>query len=77
MTSVLPSSSLGDRLGFVGRLGELDAAGFAAAAGVNLRLDDRRWAAQALGNVVRLPAAVNATSPRGTGTPYLARTALA
>ena len=41
-----------DRLGFLGRLGELDAAGLAAAAGVNLRLDDRNGAAEPVGDVV-------------------------
>ena len=38
---------LGELLGFVGRLGELDAAALAAAAGVNLRLDDDDVAAEA------------------------------
>ena len=41
-----------DRLGLGARLGELDAAGLAAAAGVNLRLDDRNGSAEALGDVV-------------------------
>ena len=38
-------------LGFVGRLRELDAAALAAAAGVNLRLDDDDGAAEAPGDV--------------------------
>ena len=41
-----------DRLGLFGRLGELDAAGLAAAAGMNLRLDDRNGSAEPLGDVV-------------------------
>ena len=41
-------------LGFVRRLGELDAAAFAAAAGVNLRLDDDDAAAEAPRDVARL-----------------------
>ena len=41
-----------DRLGFGARLGELDAAGLAASAGMNLRLDDGNGAAKALGDVV-------------------------
>ncbi len=41
-----------DRLGFGARLGKLDAAGLAAAAGVNLRLDDGNGAAEPLGDVV-------------------------
>ena len=36
-----------ERLGLVGRLRELDAAAFAAAAGVDLRLDDDDAAAEA------------------------------
>ena len=64
-------------LGFVGRLGELDAAALAAAAGVNLRLDDDDAAAEAPGDRRRASAALNATSPRGTGTPWRARMALA
>ncbi len=38
---------------FVGRPGDLDAATLAAAAGVNLRLDDGHAAAEALGGVNR------------------------
>ena len=41
----------GDALGLVGVLGQLDAAALAAAAGVNLRLDDDRAAAEALGDL--------------------------
>ena len=41
-----------DRLGFGAGLGELDAAGLAAAAGMNLRLDDRDRSAEPLGDVV-------------------------
>ena len=41
-----------NRLGFGARLGELDAAGLAAAAGMNLRLDDGDRAAEPLGDVV-------------------------
>ena len=36
----MPEDRLGVLLGLVGRLGELDAAGLAAAAGLDLRLDD-------------------------------------
>ncbi len=43
----MPIISLRERLGLVGRLGELDAAALAAAAGVNLRLDDDDAAAEA------------------------------
>ena len=42
---------LGELLGLVGRLGELDAAALAAAAGVDLRLDDDGAAAEALGDL--------------------------
>ena len=58
----------GEPLGFLGRLGELDAAALAAAAGVDLRLDDDR-PPEPLRDVARLRRRVNATSPRGTGTP--------
>ena len=51
VTSVLPSRSRGDALRLVGTLDDLDAAGLAAAAGVDLRLDDDRAAAQAPGDV--------------------------
>ena len=44
---------LRELLGFVGRPGELDAAALAAAAGVNLRLDDGHVAAEAPGGVDR------------------------
>ena len=50
VTSVMPSISLRERLGLVGRLRELDAAALAAAAGVDLRLDDDDAAAEALGD---------------------------
>ena len=42
-------------LGLVGRLGELDAAAFAAAAGVNLRLDDDHARRRDGGRSRRLP----------------------
>ena len=42
-----------DRLGFVGRLGELDAAALSAAAGVNLRLDDDDMSAETTGDLAR------------------------
>ena len=51
VTSVMPIMSRGELLGFVGRLGELDAAALAAAAGVNLRLDDDDGAAEAPGDL--------------------------
>ena len=44
---------LRELLGFVGRLGDLDAAALAAAAGVDLRLDDGDVAAEPLGGVDR------------------------
>jgi hypothetical protein len=44
---------LGERLGLVGRLGELDPAGLAAPAGQDLRLDDDRLA-DLLGDLARL-----------------------
>ena len=44
---------LRELLDFVGRPGDLDAAALAAAAGVNLRLDDGHAAAEALGGVDR------------------------
>ncbi len=65
-----------DLLGFAGRLGELHAAALAAPAGVNLRLDHDHAAAQTSGDS-RASEALNATSPRGTGTPCRARIALA
>ena len=63
------------RFGLVRRGGELDAAALAAAAGVDLRLDDGRDAELAR-DVPRL-CGVYATRPRGTGTPYLARSSFA
>ena len=44
----------GELLGFVGGLRELHAAALAAAAGVNLRLDDDDLAAEAPGDVAGL-----------------------
>ena len=66
-----------DALGFVGRPGELDAAALAAAAGVNLRLDDDHAAAETLGDLARVGGGGRISSPRGTGTPWRARMALA
>ena len=63
VTSVMPIIVGRGSLGFVGRLGELDAAALAAAAGVNLRLDDDRAAAEPLGDRRAASAALNATSP--------------
>ena len=51
VTSVMPIISPRELLGLVGRLGELDAAALAAAAGVDLRLDDDDAAAEAAGDV--------------------------
>ena len=65
----LPEQRCGDRLGLVGAVGDLDAAGLAAAAGVNLRLDHDRRRRRDGRRCRRPPAAENATSPRGTGTP--------
>ena len=58
-------------------LDDLDAAALAAPAGVNLRLDDDRAAAEPLrgGRAPRRP--LNTTSPCGTGTPCFARMAFA
>ena len=56
-------------------LRELDAAALAAAAGVDLRLDDDHAAAEARGDLAALRRRLNATSPRGTGTPWRARMA--
>ena len=58
------------------RLGELDAAAFAAAAGMNLRLDDDDAGAETPRDLAGFDG-VNATSPRGTGTPWRARIAFA
>ena len=63
--------------GLVGALDDLDAAALAAAAGMNLRLDDDRAAAEPLRRRRRRPSASNTTSPCGTGTPYFARMAFA
>ena len=49
----MPIICLAMLLGFVGRFRELDAAAFAAAAGVNLRLDDDNAAAEPLGDCGR------------------------
>ena len=67
---------LGELLGLVGRLGQLDAAALAAAAGVNLRLDDTMSPPRRLATSPA-SAGENATSPRGTGTPKRASTDLA
>ena len=64
-------------LGLVGRLRQLDAAAFAAAAGVNLRLDDDDLRAEAPRDRRRARRRSKATSPRGTGTPWRARIAFA
>ena len=53
--------------GLVGILGELDAAALAAAAGVDLRLDDDA-AAERLA-ISRASSGLAVTSPRGTATP--------
>ena len=45
-----PEQLAGDSLGLVGPLHDLDAAAFAAPAGVNLRLDDGHGAAETPGN---------------------------
>ena len=66
----------GDFARFGRVLGELDAAAFAAASRVNLRLD-YDTAAESRGPPLPLRRRVNATLPRGTGTPYRARIALA
>ena len=50
----MPSISRGELLGLVGRLGELDAAALAAAAGVDLRLDDDDAAAEPRGDLAGL-----------------------
>ena len=55
-------------LRLLGRLGELDAARLAAAAGVHLRLDHDR-AAELLRDRLGLARACVATSPGGIGTP--------
>ena len=47
----MPIIWLRERLGFVPRLGELHAAALAAAARVNLRLDDDRAATKAAGDL--------------------------
>ena len=72
----MPMICCGRCLGLV-RVGrELDAAALAAAAGVDLRLDDDGHAE--LGrDGARLRAGVVATRPRGTGTPYCASSSLA
>src|SRR5262249_17899067 len=46
--------AVGELLGVLGRPRELDAAAFAAAAGVNLRLDDNDFRAEAAGDRRRL-----------------------
>ena len=46
-----PDHLLGELLGLVGRLRQLDAAALAAAAGMNLRLDDDDVAAEAAGDL--------------------------
>ncbi len=61
--------------GFLGVLRDFDAAAFTASAGVDLRFDDHA-AAEAFGDA-SASWAEKATSPRGTGTLYLARMALA
>ena len=66
----------GDALGLVGVLRQLDAAALTAAARMDLRLDDDRPPPSRLA-ISPASAAVNATSPRGTGTPWRARMALA
>ena len=71
---------LGVLLGLVDGPRDLHAAALAAAAGVNLRLDDD--AGRAIGEELacRRPTAsssVLATSPRGTATPYFARMSFA
>ena len=63
-------------LGVVGVVGQLHAAGLAPAAGLHLCLDD-----DTAGQLRRLPprasSAVCATLPRGTGTPYSAKSSFA
>ena len=68
--------SLGGRSRLLRTLGDLDAAAFAAAAGMNLRLDDRHAAAEAVGDSLRV-SRVEHDFARGTGTPYFARSAFA
>ena len=68
---------LGRRLRLAGVLDDLDAAALAAAAGVNLRLDDNGAAAEPLRPRAAASAALKMTSPCGTGTPYFARRAFA
>jgi hypothetical protein len=58
------------------RLDHLDAAALAAAAGVDLRLDHPDRAAETLA-AATASSTLKAASPRGTGTPNSARTALA
>ena len=53
VTSFMPENLSGVSRGFVRRFGELYAAGFAAAAGVNLRFHDDNGSAQALGDGAR------------------------
>ena len=62
---------------FVGALDDLDAAALAAAAGVDLRLDDDGAAAEPLRPPPVASAALKMTSPCGTGTPYFDRMAFA
>jgi hypothetical protein len=52
--------------GVLGASRQLDAAALAAAAGVDLRLDDDHGAAETAGDVVA-SAGIEVTSPRGTG----------
>ncbi len=68
---------LGKRLRLVGGTCELYPAGFAAAAGMNLRLHHDHGGAQPLCRAAGASSFLNTTSPRGTGTPNLARIALA
>ncbi len=77
VTSFMPEHLGRELAGFFGRLGDLDAAALAAAAGMNLRFDD-----DAGGAVAQQPCAASSASsrvsticPRGTATPYFDRMA--
>ena len=64
------------RSAFVGRSGELDAAALAAAAGVDLRLDDDDRAAESARNLARFGGVEGDFAAREPGTPWRARMAL-
>ena len=77
VTSCMPRIFSAAACASSGALDDLDAAALAAAAGVDLRLDDDGAAAEPLGDGRRASAALTMTSPCGTGTPYFARIAFA